>query len=280
VIDAHHHFWDPARREYPWMGDELAAVRRRFGPDDLRGDLEANGIAGTVLVQTLSDVSETREFLETAATTDFVAGVVGWVDLMDPSVAETLADLKQRPDGRYLVGIRHQAQDEVDPRWLLRDDVVRGIRAVGAEGLVYDLLVRTRELPAALQLVRDLAEVTFVIDHIGKPRIAAGLRDIEWERAMAPFGECANVSCKLSGMVTEAKWDSWTWQDLAPYVRRVMDWFGPNRCMFGSDWPVCLLAAGYARVLIALFEALTDLTSAETDAVFGGTARRVYGLPD
>lgn len=280
MIDAHHHFWDPERRKYPWMGDEVAAIRRRFGPDELIRDLDANGIARTVLVQTVSDLAETREFLETAATTDFVAGVVGWVDLTDPSVGDTLADLRQRPHGHYLVGIRHQAQDEPDPRWLLRDDVMRGIAAVGNAGLVYDLLVRTRELPAALRLVRMLPDVTFVIDHIGKPRISAGPRDMEWERAMAPFSECANVSCKLSGMVTEANWESWTWEDLAPYIRRVMDWFGPDRCMFGSDWPVCLLAAGYARVLIAVFEALTDLTSAETDTVFGATARRIYGLPN
>jgi L-fuconolactonase len=278
IVDAHHHFWDPARRDYPWMGDELAAIRRRFGPDEMRGELDANRIQRTVLVQSVSEIDETREFLETAATTDFVAGVVGWVDLTTPSVAVTLADLKARRGGQYLVGIRHQVHDEADPSWLLRDDVLRGIRAVGVAGLVYDLLVRTRELPAALQMVRTMPEVTFVIDHAGKPRIAEGPRDIEWEQAMAPLADCPNVSCKLSGLVTEARWDSWKPRDLEPYVKRVVDWFGPGRCMFGSDWPVCLLAATYERVLEAVREAVSDLSSSEREAVFGGNAALVYRL--
>jgi L-fuconolactonase len=143
---------------------------------------------------------------------------------------------------------------------------------------VYDLLVRTRELPAALQLVRQLPEVSFVIDHMAKPRIIAGPRDIDWERAMAPFSECSNVSCKLSGLVNEARWHSWTPYELVPYVRRALDWFGVERCMFGSDWPVCLLAASYEQVMQALRYATSDLSPSDKDAVFGGNAVRVYGL--
>ncbi|TMB48082.1 MAG: amidohydrolase, partial [Chloroflexi bacterium] len=274
IVDAHHHFWDPARRDYPWMGDELAAIRRRFGPDELRPLVRANKIDRTVVVQTVSSVGETSEFLETAEATDFVAGVVGWVDLTDPNVTETISALRKGfPEG-LLVGIRHQVHDEADPRWLLREEVVRGIRAVGEADLVYDLLVRARELPAALQLVRQLPEVTFVIDHAGKPRIAAGPRDIEWEQAMAPLADCPNVSCKLSGLVTEARWDSWTPRDLEPYVKRVVDWFGPTRCMVGSDWPVCLLASTYDGVLEAMREAVSDLSPSENEAVFGGNAAR------
>jgi L-fuconolactonase len=278
VVDAHHHFWDPAHRHYPWMGDELAAIRRRFSADDLRPLLEASGVDRTLLVQTISSVDETREFLATAATADFIAGVVGWVDLMDPNIGEKLAQLRGGPGGSFLVGIRHQVHDEPDPSWLLRPAVQRGIRAVGDAGLVYDLLVRTRELPAALETVRWLPGVRFVIDHIAKPQIAVGPRDAAWERAMAPFADCPNVSIKLSGMVTEASWSDWTPDDLRPYVQHALEWFGPDRCLFGSDWPVCLLAATYDRVIDALQSCLDGMSEAEREAVFGGNAIRLYGL--
>lgn len=273
VIDAHHHFWDPSRRDYPWMGDELASIRRRFGPEDLAPLLAAAGVDRTVLVQTISSVDETREFLATAAGTDFVAGVVGWVDLTEPSVGDTLAELRAGDGGTYLVAIRHQVHDEPDPVWLLRDDVQRGIQKVGEAGLVYDLLVKTRELPAAAELARSFPDLRFVLDHIAKPRIAAGPRDPEWEQAMAPLADCANVYCKLSGMVTEARWTDWTTDDLLPYVTRVLEWFGPERCMFGSDWPVCLLASDYSRVVRTL-RAIVG----ENDDVLGATATRVYRL--
>jgi L-fuconolactonase len=255
------------------MGDELAAIRRPFGPKELAPFLASAGIDRTVLVQTISSVDETREFLKTAASTDFVAGVVGWVDLTDPSAADVLAELRAGPGGSLLVGIRHQVHDEPDPRWLLRDEVRRGIRAVGDAGLVYDLLVRTRELPAAVELVSDFPDIGFVLDHIAKPRIAAGPRDLEWEQAMVPLAANENVNCKLSGMMTEAEWTAWTPQQLQPYVTRVLDWFGPDRCMFGSDWPVSLLASDYARTVTTM-KALVG----ESEYVFGGTATRVYGL--
>jgi L-fuconolactonase len=278
VVDSHHHFWDPTRRDYYWMGEELAVIRRRFGPDDLRPLLAAGGVDRTIVVQTIPSVDETREFLATGAATDFVAGVVGWVDLTDPSVAKTLAELRAATGGNLLVGIRHQVHDEPDASWLLRKDVQRGIEAVGDAGLVYDLLVRTRELPAALAVVRRLPDVSFVIDHIAKPKIAAGADDPEWERAMAPFGERPNVACKLSGMVTEASWTDWSLDDLQPYVRRALSWFGSERCMFGSDWPVCELAATYEEVVDALRATVSDLKPADQQAIFGGNAIRVYGL--
>ncbi len=280
VVDAHHHLWDPSRHSYPWMGDELAAIRRRFGPEDLAPLLAAAGVDRTVLVQTISSLDETREFLATAGSTDFIAGVVGWVDLADPSVDDALAELRGGTGGEFLVGIRHQVHDEPDPRWLLRDDVRRGIRAVGDAGLVYDLLVKTRELPAAFELVRGLPDVRFVLDHIAKPRIAAGPRDPEWEMAMKPLADCENVHCKLSGMVTEASWKAWKPDDLQPYVSRALEWFGPERCMFGSDWPVCLLAADYKQVINALKLTIIGLSSKETAAVLGENAVRVYSLDD
>ena len=273
IVDAHHHFWDPRRRDYPWMGDELSPIRRPFAPDDLRPELVQNNVDRTVLVQTVSSLDETREFLETASQTDFVAGVVGWVDLTDPSVAELIASLRSAKGGDRLVGIRHQVHDEPDASWLLRHDVQRGIAAVGAVGLVYDVLVRTRELPAALATVRAHPEMRFVIDHAAKPRVAGGAWDIAWEKALAPLADEPNVSCKLSGLVTEADWKTWTREQLRPYLERVLDWFGPGRCMFGSDWPVCLLAADYAEVVATMREIIGD-----DEDVFGSTATRVYGL--
>ena len=271
IVDAHHHFWDPTRREYPWMGPDLEAIRRPFGPNELRPLLDDNGVDKTILVQTVSSLDETREFLEVAATNDFIAGVVGWVDLTSPSVASTIAELVSD----VLVGIRHQVHDEPDPTWLLHDDVQRGIAAVGEAGLVYDLLVRTRELPAALKTVRMHRDISFVIDHAAKPRIAGGSWDAQWEQGLAPLSDAPNVACKLSGLVTEADWHSWTPEQVEPYVRRCVGWFGRERCMFGSDWPVCLLAAGYAEVMDALQRIVGD-----DEWIFGNTAARVYGLPD
>ena len=255
------------------MGKELSAIRRRFGPDDLRPLLRSDGIDKTVLVQTVSSLDETRELLSVATETDFVAGVVGWVDLTEPSVAQTIDELRTGLGGGKLVGIRHQVHDEADPEWLLRDDVQRGIAAVGDAGLVYDLLVRTRELPAALETVRKLARTRFVIDHAAKPQIAAGSWDEAWEEALAPFAAAENVGCKLSGLVTEADWMLWTPAQLEPYVQRALRWFGPARCMFGSDWPVCLLAATYPKVVGVMRTMIGD-----DQQVFGETATRIYAL--
>jgi L-fuconolactonase len=277
IVDAHHHFWDPSTADYPWLTDELAAIRRAFGPGDLEPLLRTSGVDATVLVQTRSSLEETVDFLATAEATSFVRGVVGWVDLTDPAVADTIASLRARPGGPRLVGIRHQAHDEPDPEWLLRDDVVRGVEAVGRAGLAYDLLVRPRELPAALVLARRLPDVRFVIDHIAKPPIAA--RALEpWSSLIEPFHAVPNVVCKVSGMVTEADWATWTRDDLRPYVDRVLEVFGPERLMVGSDWPVCLLAASYEEVLAAARATLDGLGKNELEAVFGGTATAVYRL--
>lgn len=278
-IDAHHHFWDPSRREYPWMqGAAMDPVRRAYGPADLESDLREAAIDGTVLVQTAASADETREFLQTAAQTSFVCGVVGWVDLTAPDVGDRIDALRELPGGERLVGIRHQVHDEPDPRWLCRDDVIRGLEAVRDRDLTYDILVRPRELPAAIDTVRAIPDLAFVLDHIAKPRIAAH-RDPDWNRDLPRLAAQPNVSVKLSGMITEAEWETWTPEDLHPFVSRVLEWFGPERLMFGSDWPVCLLAApSYRVVLGALEAALRELSDTESAQVFGKNARRFYGL--
>jgi L-fuconolactonase len=265
-VDAHQHFWDPTRYSYPWMaGDAMDPVRRAFTPDDLRDVL--------VLVQTLSELDETREFLRLDA--DFVAGVVGWVDLTSPKVDDELDELLAGP-GR-LIGIRHQVHDEPDPDWLLRDDVRRGLAAVQHRGLAYDLLVRARELPAAIATAHAFPELQFVLDHIAKPRIVDG-SDAAWSELMPGLAAAPNVAVKLSGMVTEADWGGWTADDLRPFVERVVDWFGTDRVLFGSDWPVCLLAGTYGEVLAGLEAALPVLGAAERELLYGGNAVRVYSL--
>ena len=277
IVDAHHHFWDPSRNEYPWLTDELAVIRQPFGPEDLAPHLAATGVEATVLVQTRSSVEETVDFLATAAATNFVKGVVGWVDLTDPGIADTLEALLAGPNSEHLVGIRHQVHDEPDPDWLARAEVRHGIRAVGAAGLVYDLLLRPREMPAALDLARNEGDVSFVIDHIGKPEIRSGELD-PWADRITPFGGLSNVACKVSGMVTEADWANWRPDDLRPYVDRALEVFGPERLLFGSDWPVCLLAAPYEAVFAVARETLARLSPDEEAGVFGGNAVRIYGL--
>ncbi|MFN8634681.1 MAG: amidohydrolase family protein [Chloroflexota bacterium] len=277
-IDAHHHFWpqpDPAL--YPWMTDELAALRRPFGPDDLRPLLQARQIDWTVLVQTRSSLDETRDFLEIADSTAFVAGVVGWVDLTSPDVARDLGDLKASKTGNWLVGIRHQVHDEPDRDWLLRADVQRGLHSVQDYGLAYDLLLRPREVPTAVKIARSFPDLRLVIDHIAKPEIAHG-RIEPWASDMAAFAGLPHVFCKLSGMVTEADWRRWEPSDLRPYVERVLGWFGEDRLLFGSDWPVSTVAAPYERVHDALKAVLDDLGVSEVAhaKIFGENARRFY----
>ncbi|MFE2446766.1 amidohydrolase family protein [Streptomyces sp. NPDC059426] len=277
-IDAHHHLWDLTRREQPWMdGPWAEPIRRTFTPDDLAPHLDAHGIDATVVVQSSSSVEETRELLALADGSDRIAGVVGWADLTDPGVGEVLAELAAGPGGDRLVGLRHQVQDEPDPRWLDRDDTRRGLAAVAAAGLVYDLLVTPRELPAAIDAVRELPQARFVLDHAAKPPVAGGERD-PWARQLTALAALPNVDCKLSGLVTEADWDGWKPEQVLPYAQHVLDAFGPGRVLFGSDWPVCVLAATYDEVVALAERATLPLGEDERAAVFGGNAARAYGL--
>lgn len=299
-IDAHHHVWRPAstasrfsasptpdpapltgtgprRRVHAWLdAPEMAPVRRDFTLEDLSPAAAAAGIDRTILVQVLPDTDETAEFLALAAAAETVAGVVGWADLTSDRLTDTLDALRAVPGGGLLVGVRHLVQGERDPGWLTRPDVRRGLRMVADAGLTYDLLVVPRQLPAAIDAVSELPHLTFVLDHLAKPPIATGGME-PWASRIRELAARPNVFCKLSGMVTEAG-PHGNVAALRPYADVVLDAFGPDRVMFGSDWPVCLLAASYEEV-VTTAEALTaGLSDTERSHVFGGTAERAYRL--
>ncbi|MFJ4718248.1 amidohydrolase family protein [Streptomyces luteogriseus] len=275
VVDAHHHVWDLSVRDQDWItGPELAPLRRDFTMVDLATEARAAGVARTVLVQTVTVPEETPEFLALAAGHDLIAGVVGWTDLTRPDIADELARLRALPGGRYLKGIRHQVQGEPDPEWLLRPDVHRGLTAVADAGLVYDLVVLPHQLPACVRSAAALPGLTFVLDHLGKPPIAAGALE-PWATGLRALAALPNTVAKLSGLITEADPASWTVEDLRPYADVALEAFGPGRLMYGSDWPVSTLGAAYGDTL--------DLTRRLTDPydhpqILGTTATRVYGL--
>jgi L-fuconolactonase len=270
-VDAHHHLWDVATREHSWLdGPATAQIRKTFAVADLETVARAAGIERTVLVQVLASVDETREFLALAERSALIAGVVGWVDLTGPEVADQLAGLPG------LVGIRHLVQGEPDPGWLSRPEVRRGLRAVGEAGLCFDLLTLPHQLPAAIDTVRALPELTFVLDHLSKPPIASGQLE-PWNGLLRELAAEPNVVAKLSGLVTEAG-PAWDPAALRPYVDVALEAFGPRRLMFGSDWPVCLLAAGYTEWADVAAGLIAELSPREREEIFGGTASRVYSL--
>lgn len=279
IVDAHHHVWDLSVRPQPWItGPALAPLLRDFTLAELEPQARAAGVGTTVLVQTVSREDETAELLALAAGPGPVGAVVGWTDLSAPDVAARLAALRELPGGAYLRGVRHQAQDEADPRWLCRADVRRGLRAVGAAGLVYELLVTPRELPAAVETARALPGVRFVLDHAGKPPIARGERE-PWATHLAALAALPHVSCKLSGLLTEAGPALAHPEGLRPWAAHVLDAFGPARVLFGSDWPVSTLVAPYPRTLATTRRLLDGLAPAARAAVLAGNARRLYGIP-
>jgi L-fuconolactonase len=274
-IDAHHHVWDLAARDQPWItGPAMAPIRRSFSIDDLRPETAAAGVTATVVVQTVADITETEELLDLAETTPLIAG---YVDLAAPDVGEQLDRLRERPSGPQLVGIRSLVQDEPDPGWLARPAVLAGLREVARYGLVYDLLIRADQLQAALVAVAHVPDGRYVLDHLAKPAIAAGGWE-PWASGLAALATWGNVSAKLSGLVTEASWSTWSLGDLRPYVEHAVAVFGPDRVLFGSDWPVCTLAAPYSRVIAAAEELVDGLSTTERSAVMGGTAATIYEL--
>jgi L-fuconolactonase len=278
IIDSHHHFWDPKARKYPWMqADILDPIRRRFDQDDFEPLLKQHGVDGTVIVQTVSDIEESIEFLAVAGSWNRIKGVVGWVDLKSKDVATQIDLLKRSPGGEKLVGIRHQVHDEPDLEWLLRPDVLNGIAECHKAELAYDLLLKEPHMPAAIACVDKLPDVRFVVDHISKPRIAAAEMD-PWYDLIGQLAQRPNVDCKVSGMVTEANWDEWKVENFQPYFDRVLEVFGANRLMYGSDWPVCVIAGGYVKI-IDLAKALAEgLSEEEKDSLFGKTAIGSYRL--
>jgi L-fuconolactonase len=273
VIDSHHHFWDISKLKYEWMGND-SPLKVNFGPEDLRPLLKAAGVDKTVIVQAHPSVEETLWLLETAEQTEFVAGVVGWVDLTDTRVGRTLDEL-QRHD--LFKGVRHMWESDKDPAWLRDSGALKGLKEVARRGLCYDFLVRPQNLPYVPKIMDQVPNLRAVIDHIAKPVIAGHVVE-PWLSDMRKIASINGMRCKVSGMVTEADHRRWTADDLQPYVHHVLGMFGYDRLMFGTDWPVCTLAASYEQVTGITRGILSSLRPAEKDAVFGGVAAEFYRL--
>lgn len=273
-IDAHQHFWNYSTAEYPWIGAGMERLARDYSPADLATVAEPLGVAGSVAVQARQSLEESRWLLHLADEHPFIRGVVGWVDLRNERVAEEIAILAQH---EKFVGARHVVQDEPDPRFLLGESFVRGLRHLHPFGLAYDLLIYPHQVPAAVELAGLLPEQTFILDHLAKPRIKAG-EIAEWRRDIEALARHANVACKLSGLVTEAAWRQWKRADFTPFLDVALDAFGPERLMFGSDWPVCLLSGEYADVVGIIDDFIASLAPIEQTLIRGDTARRVYRL--
>ena len=276
TIDAHQHFWQLSRPfQYGWLdAPPLARIKRDYLPEHLDPLIRAEGINHTVFVQTQHDVEENRWVLDLAARHPFVAGVVGWVDLASDDCERQVLEFRADPK---FVGVRHVVQDEPDDDFLVREPILRGLRVLERHGVPFDLLLYVKHLRHVPTLARALPDLPMVIDHLAKPRIKDHAVD-DWLPAFRAAASFPNVLCKLSGMVTEADWGRWTVDDLRPYVQFALESFGPARLMFGSDWPVCELAATYGQARQALVEALGPISEAERSAIFGGTAARFYGL--
>ncbi len=273
-IDSHHHFWNYNSREYGWIDAEKAALRRDFLPHDLNPELDAAGIDGVVSVQGRETVEETEVLLAYAAEHSFIRGVVGWVPLAGPAVRDDLTRLAANP---ALKAVRHVVQDELDDDFILGAEFNRGVGLLHEFNLAYDILIYERHLPQSIQFVDRHPKQVFVLDHIGKPRIRDG-SFAAWREAVARIAERPNVSCKISGLVTEADLLHWTEQQLQPYLEAVLESFGPKRLMFGSDWPVCLLACPYQRWVGIVSDFLSRLSDAEQAQILGQTATDIYKL--
>lgn len=273
-IDAHQHFWNYSAAEYPWIGAGLERLARDYLPSDLEPLLAAKQIDGSVAVQARQSVEESLWLLALAKAHPLVKGVVGWVDLRSDRVGDDLRMLAANPT---FVGVRHVVQDEPDPRFVLGEGFIRGLRQLRQHGLTYDLLLYPTQLPAAIELVELLPEQPFVVDHLAKPRIVAGEID-GWGRDIRAIARHDNVCCKVSGMVTEAVRRGWNRDDFTPYLDVVLEAFGPERLMFGSDWPVCLLAGEYADVAAIPRDYFSRLSATEQRMIWGDTAAEFYGL--
>jgi L-fuconolactonase len=273
VIDTHVHFIDPRRVHYPWLADPvLTPINRPFLPDDLAPVLETNGVRAAILVQTRSSLEESKEFLAHAQAHPWLGGVVAWANLTATDFGAQLEALRAAPGGNKLVGIRHQVQDEPDDHWLLRQDVQHGLAVLDDHDLTFDLLVKPQQLEAAIQTVRWFPSLTFVLNHIAKPPIASG-QTAGWAEQISKLADFPNVFCKVSGMVTEAGRQHWQLADFVPFVEHVLNSFGSERILFGSDWPVCLLAADYGQVK-ALFNNLVGFNPQTAEH----NAKEVYRL--
>lgn len=273
-IDAHQHFWRYDSREYDWIDNSMAALRRNFLPADLKPELERNGFQGCVAVQARQTLEETRWLLELAERAPFIVGVVGWVDLRSPQFR---AELESFAGKSKLVGVRHIVQSEPDDRFLLQADFLRGIAMLEEFNLAYDILIYTKHLPVAAEFVRRFPRQRFVLDHLAKPPIQSGTVDV-WESGIRELAKFPNVYAKVSGLVTEADWKGWKPADLRPYLDVAFECFGASRLMIGSDWPVCTVAGSYARVMDVAKDYLKKYSTEEREAVLGGNAARFWRL--
>jgi L-fuconolactonase len=277
-IDSHHHIWDLSVRDQEWIaGEAMQPIRRNFSLSDLEDVSAASRIDRTILVQTVTDYSETPELLEIAQSEQLVGAVVGWLKIDAPDAIEHLHRYLDLPGADYLKGIRDIAQDHPDPNYLAKPETISNVRKLGELGITYDLLTKVPELPAAIKLVKACPDVQFVMDHISKPRIAK--QEIEpWKSLMSELATFPNVLCKVSGLVTEAKWNEWEVKDFKPYVDHVIEVFTPQRLMFGSDWPVANLGGTYSEI-VELAEALTSgFSPSESEFFWHKTATTAYGL--
>lgn len=276
-LDSHHHVWDLAVRDQAWITGDYLRIRRSFAMEDFLPGLDAEGIAATVLVQTQEMLEETEEFLDLAATSPRIVGVVGWLSMDDPKAMDHLDRYLSHPNGSWLVGIRDMVQSIEDPDYLRRERVIENLRALADRDIAFDLLTRPHQLPAAIHATRSAPDTRFIMDHLSKPNIAAG-QFADWAAYMTELAASPNVRMKVSGMVTEASWDAWTVETFQPYIHHVLEAFGPERCMFGSDWPVCLAAASYADVVKIAENATGDLSESEKQAFWARTAIDAYRL--
>jgi L-fuconolactonase len=274
TIDAHHHLWRYTPQEFGWIDESMEVLQRDFLPPDLTAAMATAGIDGTIAVQARQTLEETRWLLDLADASDAIRGVVGWA----PIAGEEFPACMEQFDGRAkLKGLRHVIQGERDEHYILREDFNSGIRTMAGSGLVYEILIYERHLADTIYFVDEHPAQPFVLDHLAKPLIAAGVLQ-PWASRLMELGQRENVCCKLSGMVTEAKWDAWTPETLKPYLDVAVEAFGPERLMAGSDWPVCLVASGYAQWWDLLRDYFAPFSDSERAAVFGGTAAEVYGL--
>jgi L-fuconolactonase len=273
IIDSHQHFWQVGRFDYPWMTPEVAVLCQDYLPRALEPILKRSGVEQTILVQASNSVEETRWLLSLADGKPFIAGVVGWVDLQADDVGRRLDEIAHPK----FKGVRHLVESEAADDWLARPKVIRGLRELESRQLSYDLLVHTRHLKYAERVAQECPTLRLVVDHMAKPPIAS--RDMDdWRREIRKLAAYPNVSCKLSGLVTEADHEHWAPSDLKPYVETALEYFGARRMMFGSDWPVCLLAASYDRVLETAQALIADLNTEDRDYVFLENAKEFYRL--
>lgn len=274
IIDSHQHFWQVGRFDYPWLSPDLGVLYRDYLPFHLEPTLRSNDVSETILVQASNSLAESRWLLELAEENDFIAGVVGWVDLLSPETDKQLDEFCADPKFK---GVRHLVESEPDDDWLIQPRVLSGLKKLAARGITYDLLVHTRHLQYVSQVAEECPDLSLVIDHLAKPPIARN-EIKEWSDKLKPLARYSNIHCKLSGLVTEANWQSWQLDELRPFIDCALEFFGTDRMMFGSDHPVCLLAASYKRVLESFQEGLKDLSETERDKIFCQNAAGFYHL--